>query len=95
VSINTAVSDGRRGSRARQDAMAPAVWTSHYRRAAAGADFVSALAAGFLAFEVRFDSQDSQPAEYLALSALLPVLWIASVCTGWRLRSAIHRARLG
>ena len=59
--------------------MAPAVWTSHYRRAAAGADFVSALAAGFLAFEVRFDSQDSQPAEYLALSALLPVLWIASV----------------
>ena len=59
--------------------MAPAVWTSHYRRAAAGADFVSALAAGFLAFEVRFDSQGSQPAEYLALSALLPVLWIASV----------------
>jgi hypothetical protein len=79
VSINTAVSDGRRGSRARQDAMAPAVWTSHYRRAAAGADFVSALAAGSLAFEVRFDSQGSQPAEYLALSALLPVLWIASV----------------
>ena len=59
--------------------MAPAVWTSHYRRAAAGVDFVSALAAGFLAFEVRFDSQGSQPAEYLALSALLPVLWIASV----------------
>ena len=59
--------------------MAPAVWTSHYRRAAAGADFVSALAAGFLAFEVRFDSQGPQPAEYLALSALLPVLWIASV----------------
>ena len=59
--------------------MAPAVWTSHYRLAAAGADFVSALAAGFLAFEVRFDSQGSQPAEYLALSALLPVLWIASV----------------
>ena len=40
---------------------------------------MSALAAGFLAFEVRFDSQGSQPAEYLALSALLPVLWIASV----------------
>jgi exopolysaccharide biosynthesis polyprenyl glycosylphosphotransferase len=59
--------------------MAPAVWTSHYRRAAAGVDFVSALAAGFLAFEVRFDTQGSQPAEYLALSALLPVLWIASV----------------
>ncbi len=55
------------------------MWTSHYRRAAAGADFVSALAAGFLAFEVRFDSRGSQPAEYLALSALLPVLWIASV----------------
>ena len=40
---------------------------------------MSALAAGFLAFEVRFDSRGSQPAEYLALSALLPVLWIASV----------------
>lgn len=79
MSSNAAVSNRRRGSGARQDAMAPAVWTSHYRRAAAGADFVSALAAGFLAFEVRFDSQGPQPAEYLALSALLPVLWIASV----------------
>ncbi len=59
--------------------MAPVVWTANYRRAAAGLDVISALAAGFIAFEVRFDRQGSRPAEYLALSALLPVLWIASV----------------
>ncbi len=59
--------------------MSSAVWTSHYRRAAAGLDGLCALAGGFLAFEARFDSQGYRPSEYLALSALLPVLWVAWV----------------
>lgn len=54
-------------------------WTSSYRLTAAGLDFLCALAAGFLAYEVRFDSQGYRSAEYLALSAALPLLWTASV----------------
>ena len=46
---------------------------------AAGLDFLCALAAGFLAYEIRFDGPGHMSAEYLVLSATLPVLWIASI----------------
>ena len=79
MSSNATISDSRRQGSAWRSVQAPAVWTSNYRRAAAGLDFLSALAGGFLAYEVRFDSHGSASDEYLALSALLPALWIASV----------------
>ena len=79
VSSNATVSDRRRRSYAWRAANGSAVWTSKYLRIAVGLDFVSALVAGFIAFEIRFDSQGPAPATYLLLSALLPVLWVASV----------------
>ena len=47
--------------------------------AAAGLDFLCALAAGFLAYKIRFDRPGHLSAEYLLLSTTLPVLWIASI----------------
>ena len=47
--------------------------------AAAGLDFLCALAAGFLAYEIRFDSAGHRLTEYLVLSGALAVLWTASV----------------
>ena len=46
---------------------------------AAGLDFLCALAAGFLAYKIRFDRPGYLSAEYLLLSATLPVLWTASI----------------
>ncbi len=57
----------------------PSTWTSAYRRRAVVADFSCALAAGLLAYEVRFDAQAYQSGVYLAFTVLLPVLWTASV----------------
>jgi exopolysaccharide biosynthesis polyprenyl glycosylphosphotransferase len=54
-------------------------WTNAYRLRAASLDFLCALAAGFLAYEIRFDRQGYLSAEYLLLSTTLPVLWIASI----------------
>lgn len=51
-------------------------WTSGYLRRAAAADYVCALAAGLLALQVRFADQGHPPAEYLALSLSLPLLWL-------------------
>jgi exopolysaccharide biosynthesis polyprenyl glycosylphosphotransferase len=47
-----------------------------YLREAATADGLSALAAGLLAFSVRFDDHGRAPGPYLALSMSLPVLWV-------------------
>ena len=55
------------------------MWTSNYLLTAAGLDFLSALMAGFLAYEIRFDRQGYLSAEYLLLSATLPFLWTASI----------------
>ncbi len=57
----------------------PAAWTSAYRRRAVVADFSCAVAAGLLAYEIRFDAQAYQSGVYLAFTVLLPVLWTASV----------------
>jgi exopolysaccharide biosynthesis polyprenyl glycosylphosphotransferase len=79
VSSNAAISGRRRGTDAWRETAAAAAWPSRYLLAAAGLDFLAALAAGFLAYELRFDRHGYTPAAYLALSTLLPVLWIASV----------------
>jgi exopolysaccharide biosynthesis polyprenyl glycosylphosphotransferase len=57
----------------------PAAWTSAYLRSAGAADFVCALAAGLLAFQLRFGGRSHGSAVYLALSLSLPLLWLASV----------------
>jgi exopolysaccharide biosynthesis polyprenyl glycosylphosphotransferase len=56
-----------------------ASWTNGYLRQAAAADLLCGLAAGLLAFQVRFNSVSYGAGLYLLLSVLLPVLWILSV----------------
>jgi len=75
---NTVVTDRRR-TQARLAARESAGWTVAYRRWAAAADSACALAAGLLAFELRFDAQDYHPVVYLIFTALLPLLWVGSV----------------
>src|SRR5262245_55787640 len=75
---STAVSDRRR-VQARLAARDPAVWTVAYLRWAALVDTVCALAAGALAYELRFDDPHYRPLIYLIFTGLLPVLWVASV----------------
>ena len=50
-----------------------------YRLKAASLDFLCALAAGFLAYEIRFDRPGYLSGEYLLLSTTLPLLWTASI----------------
>ena len=75
---SASVANGRRRSQAGWASPA-AGWTNAYRLRAAILDFLCALAAGLLAYEIRFDSQGYLSAEYLLLSTTLPVLWIASI----------------
>jgi exopolysaccharide biosynthesis polyprenyl glycosylphosphotransferase len=52
---------------------------SAYLRTVAVADGVSALAAGLLAWLVRFDHPGPRPVQYLFLTAGLPLLWFLSM----------------
>ena len=54
-------------------------WTSAYKRQLLIVDGCAALAAGWLAFEVRFGSTDTQDASYVWLGLALPVLWLAAL----------------
>ena len=54
-------------------------WTLTYLRRAAAADSLCALAAGLLAYEVRFEGAGDQPVPYLAWSFALPLAWLATV----------------
>jgi exopolysaccharide biosynthesis polyprenyl glycosylphosphotransferase len=63
---------------ARLAAQSSASWTSGYRRQAAAADAICGLAAGLLAFEIRFDNHHGAVA-YLLLSLALPLLWLCAV----------------
>jgi exopolysaccharide biosynthesis polyprenyl glycosylphosphotransferase len=56
-------------------------WMSTYIRRAVAADGVCALAAGLLAYEVRFgfENHGLQPSPYLLVSWVLPVLWCAAI----------------
>jgi exopolysaccharide biosynthesis polyprenyl glycosylphosphotransferase len=56
-----------------------ATWASGYLRWAGAADCGCALAAGLLAFEIRFDGRGHGPTAYLIFSLCLPLLWVASV----------------
>jgi len=54
-------------------------WTSAYRRQLVILDGCAALAAGWLAFEIRFGSTDTQDSAYIWLGLALPVLWLAAL----------------
>jgi exopolysaccharide biosynthesis polyprenyl glycosylphosphotransferase len=54
-------------------------WTAAYRRQLVIVDICAALAAGWLAFEVRFGSTDTQDSAYIWLGLALPVLWLAAL----------------
>ena len=63
----------------RPEALSTAAWTLTYLRKAAAADFFCALAAGLLAYQVRFEEAGDHPTSYLACSLLLPLAWLATV----------------
>ena len=63
---------------ARLAAQSPASWMGGYRRQTVAADGICALAAGLLAFEIRFDSPHGAPL-YLLLSFVLPLLWVTAL----------------
>jgi exopolysaccharide biosynthesis polyprenyl glycosylphosphotransferase len=77
LSLRTAVSLYRRGIES--SARDRATWTSGYLRWAGVVDCGCALAAGLLAFQLRFDGRGHGLTGYLALSLALPLLWMASV----------------
>jgi exopolysaccharide biosynthesis polyprenyl glycosylphosphotransferase len=68
-----------RRSQTRLAAADPAAWTSAYLRRVALADVACAVTAGGLAYVSRFDSISYRPAVYLGFTALLPILWVASL----------------
>jgi exopolysaccharide biosynthesis polyprenyl glycosylphosphotransferase len=64
---------------ARLAAQDSASWTNSYLRQASVADFICALAAGLLAFQLRSAYPGHISGAYLAVSLGLPVLWVATV----------------
>jgi exopolysaccharide biosynthesis polyprenyl glycosylphosphotransferase len=60
-------------------AQSSASWTNGYLRQAVAADFLCGLAAGLLAFQVRFSSVHYGTVLYLVLSLLLPLSWVIAV----------------
>ena len=56
-------------------------WTVGYLRQAAAADGTCALAAGLLAYMVRFETVGHRPAAYLAGSLILPFVWLGTLLT--------------
>ena len=64
---------------ARLAAQNSASWTSSYLRQASVADSICALAAGLLAFQLRFDHQTRVSGSYLVLSLGLPLLWVVTM----------------
>jgi exopolysaccharide biosynthesis polyprenyl glycosylphosphotransferase len=64
---------------ARLAAQDSASWTNSYLRQASVADFICALAAGLLAFQLRSAYPGHISGAYLAVSLGLPVLWVATM----------------
>ncbi len=79
----TAVSAARRGRRfgdgTTDIGVRTASWTLTYLRRAAAADGICALAAGLLAYQVRYETVGDRPAPYLAASLMLPFAWLGTV----------------
>jgi exopolysaccharide biosynthesis polyprenyl glycosylphosphotransferase len=59
-----------------------AAWTSTYLRQVMVADACCGLAAGLLAFEVRFGGDASGAAGYFWLGLAMPLLWVAALALG-------------
>ena len=79
---NTALSGRWRTDRvvARLAGQNSASWTNGYLRQVISADAICGLAAGLLAFQIRFDTTASRHAgPYLLFSLILPVLWLLAV----------------
>jgi exopolysaccharide biosynthesis polyprenyl glycosylphosphotransferase len=55
------------------------IWTIAYRRQLLIVDVCAALAAGWLAFEVRFSLADTQNSAYIWFGLALPLIWLAAV----------------
>ena len=64
---------------ARLAAQDSASWTNSYLRQASVADFICALAAGLLAFQLRSAYPGHISGAYLAVSLGLPVIWVATM----------------
>jgi exopolysaccharide biosynthesis polyprenyl glycosylphosphotransferase len=79
MSGSVSTTDRRRRAHAGGAVSVRAAWTSIYLRKAALLDCLSALAAGLVALEVRFDAQSGIPARYLAFTVALPLLWLCAV----------------
>jgi exopolysaccharide biosynthesis polyprenyl glycosylphosphotransferase len=60
-------------------AQSSASWTNGYLRQAAAGDFICGLAAGLLAFQIRFQTVSDGTGLYLLFTLLLPVLWVIMV----------------
>jgi exopolysaccharide biosynthesis polyprenyl glycosylphosphotransferase len=56
-----------------------AAWVSGYLRYAAIADGLCGLAAGLVAFRVRFDEPTYRPISYLVVTLALPLIWLVAV----------------
>ncbi|HEX7992615.1 MAG TPA: sugar transferase [Streptosporangiaceae bacterium] len=76
TAVNTARRD-RIGARFAD--LSSASWTAAYLRQACAADALCGLAAGVLAYVVRFSSPTDRPAAYLAVSLIMPVGWLLAV----------------
>ncbi len=80
VSGDSAVGGARRArSQARLGIPESASWTAAYLRRVALADFACGLVASVLAYEIRFDATHDHSAIYLAFTAVLPLLWVATL----------------
>ncbi|MGO8883365.1 MAG: sugar transferase [Streptosporangiaceae bacterium] len=81
VAGQTAIGGHGRADRvvARLATQTSTTWTSGYLRQALAADVICALAAGMLAFQLRFDVRGQYPSPYLLLTAALPLFWVLAV----------------
>ena len=69
----------RRGFDMSTAVLQSASWTASYLRQAGVVDGLCGLAAGLLAFRVRFDGAAGHPVGYLLASLALPFAWLATV----------------
>ena len=80
VTGQTAVTTARRDRASAHVAdLSSASWTAAYLRQASAADGLCGLAAGVLAYLVRFSSMTHRPAVYLAASLIMPIGWMLVV----------------
>lgn len=64
---------------ARLSTQAPARWKTSYVRMTSIADLICGLAAGLLAYQLRFEGVRARPGWYLALSLVLPFAWVLTL----------------